>query len=419
MFAFFFMDIISVVYISLLRDEQVMAAYGVAKTFLFLVSTLQAAFVVSCAALLSKLIGQGQRRQVIGFIQCLFAVSGICVGLLVAGEIAAFSPMTLWIGIDGRVAALCRSYVLIVAPSAILMTAVHMATQILRTLGKVKLALHLTLTVSIVFTMTSPLLMFGMGLGLAGNALAYALTASLCAGISLIGLGRSLNPGKLPPIVYSLRSHAPDLIRMVLPAWLGNFATFVSISFLLKTLVPFGAAALAAMAVLDRVFQTLYCFFFAIPNALSSILGQNMGADKPDRVVQAIGFSQALVLRYGVLTWLASAGLACQFGQYAGLSDLGRVMVVEVLLVAGPLWILLGRELVAVAVFVSFRHAWYVPIFAWLRATIGTVPFVWAGAHLYGSSGAFVGMLIGNAGTATLANLFSRRICAKWRGRND
>jgi hypothetical protein len=94
-----------------------------------------------------------------------------------------------------------------------------------------------------------------------------------------------------------------------------------------------------------------------------------------------------------------------QFADFAGLSEMGRAMVAQVLVFTGAFWILIGREMIAVAVFVSLRHAWYVPIFAWLRATMGTFPFVWAGAHLYGSSEAFIGMLIGDAGTAVLANL--------------
>lgn len=418
LFAFFFLDIISVVYISLLRDEQIMAAYGVAKTFVFLVSTLQTAFVVACAALLSKLIGQENHQQVAGFIRCLLAVSVICVGVVVATELAAFGSIVAWLGVEERVAALCRSYVFIVAPSTILMTIVHMATQVLRTAGKVKLAMLITLATSVIFTLIAPLLMFGLDLGIIGNALAYAFTAAVCLGLGLVGLARSLRVHGRPALIPSVRAHAPALLRMVLPAWLGNLATFVGVAFLLRTLVPFGTATLAAMTVLDRVIQASYCFFFAIPNALAPILGQNLGANKSARVIEAIGYSERLVLRYGLIMWLAGVGLAYKIAEFAGLSQVGRSLVWEVLLFAGPLWILIGRELVAIAVFVSFRRPWYVPIFAWLRATIGTFPFVWAGAHLSGGSGAFIGMLIGNAGVAVLANLVSRRVRAKWQAGN-
>lgn len=418
LFAFFFLDIISVVYIGLLHDEQAMAAYGVAKAFLFLVSTLQTAFVVSCAALLSKLIGEGSQRQIAAFIQCLLALSFSGVAMVVVAELLAFGPVARWLGIEGRVADLCHSYVMIVSPAAILMTIVHMATQVLRTAGKATLAMYITLATSIVFTVTAPLLMFGLDLGIIGNALAYAFTALVCVAVSLIGLGVTVELRTRRFLWSSIRVHSCALIRMVLPAWLGNLATFVSVTFLLQTLVPFGTAALAAMTVLDRVIQASYCFFFAIPNALSPILGQNIGANKPERVFEAIGYSQQLVLRYGVAIWLGSLGLAYQFAEFAGLSQMGRSMVGQVLLFAGALWILIGRELIAVAVFVSFRHAWYVPIFAWLRATIGTFPFVWAGAHLYGSSGAFIGMLVGNAGTAVLASFVSLKLSAKWRAGN-
>lgn len=90
-------------------------------------------------------------------------------------------------------------------------------------------------------------------------------------------------------------------------------------------------------------------------------------------------------------------------------------MLISVLIFSGPLWILIGRELLAVAMFVSFRSAWYVPAFAWLRATVGTIPFVWIGASLYGSSGAFIAMMIGNAGVAVIASIISQQINLKWQ----
>lgn len=418
LFALFFLDIISVIYIGLLNDEQVMAAYGVAKAFVFLVSTLQTAFVVSCSALLSKLIGEGKQGQIAAFIQCLLALSLSCVGVVVVAELLAFGAVARWLGIEARVVDLCHSYVIIVAPATILMTVVHMATQVLRTTGKVALAMYITLTVSFVFTVAAPLLMFGLGLGIIGNALAYAFTGVACVAVSLIGLGVSVGLRTRPSLWFSIQVYSGALIRMVLPAWLGNLATLVSVTFLLHTLVPFGSAALAAMTVLDRLIQASYCFFFAIPNALSPILGQNIGANNPERVFAAIGYSQRLVLRYGVAIWLASLGLAYEIAELAGLSEVGRSMVGQVLLFAGGLWILIGREFIAVAVFVSLRRPWYVPIFAWLRATMGTIPFVWAGAHFYGSAGAFIGMLVGNAGTAVLASFVSLKLSARWRAGN-
>ena len=50
---------------------------------------------------------------------------------------------------------------------------------------------------------------------------------------------------------------------------------------------------------------------------------------------------------------------------------------------------------------------------AWLRATLGTVPFVLGGIHLFGAAGAFPAMLTGNALIAvtsiTIASLTARR----------
>jgi Na+-driven multidrug efflux pump len=408
--AFLLLDILSLIYVSLLHDEPVLAAYGVAKTFTFLISTLQAAFVVSCAAGLSKLIGAGGRIGIAEFVRSLFVLSGIVIGVMVMAELSLFGYISAWLGVDPSVSGLCHEYVQVVLPATIVMTIVHLSTQILRTYGRVHAAMYVTACCTLFFAVSAPLLMFGCDMGLFGNALAFALTAILGACMGLIGIATC--PGVREPrsLMRSFYTHSRIILRVAGPAWLGNLATFVGVACLLKVMVPFGVAALAAMTVLDRVIQTFYCFFFALPNALAPILGQNLGARETLRVRASIRCANRLVLGYGTAAWLAGVLLSHVLASFAGLSSATQSMIGEVLLYAGPLWVLIGGELVAVAVFVSFGRAWYVPVFAWLRATLGTIPFLWLGAHLNGSSGAFISMLAGNACVAVLANLTSRRI---------
>lgn len=408
--AFFLLDILSLIYVSFLHDEPVLAAYGVAKTFTFLISTLQAAFVVSCAAGLSRRIGAGDHFEIAGFVRGLFMLSAIVIAVTVMAELALFSDISVWLGVDASVSRLCHQYVQVVLPATLMMTIVHLSTQILRTYGRVQAAMYVTAGCTLFFAISAPLFMFQLEMGLFGSALAFALTAILGACMGLIGIATCPGVRERHPLLSSLYTHSRGILHVAGPAWLGNLATFIGVACLLKVMVPFGVAALAAMTVLDRIVQTLYCFFFALPNALAPILGQNLGARETLRVRASIRCAHRLVLVYGTAAWLVGVLLSHVLAQFAGLSSATQSMIGEVLLYAGPLWVLIGGELVAVAVFVSFGRAWYVPVFAWLRATLGTIPFLWLGAHLNGSTGAFIGMLAGNACIAVVANLTSRFI---------
>jgi Na+-driven multidrug efflux pump len=415
LFAVFLVDIVSLVYIGFLRDERAMAAYGVAKLFTFLISTLLAAFTVACGALLSRLIEHESRYAADGFIQCLLTVAMTSIGVVVAIELAAFSIIARWLKLDGEIGPIVHEYIFIVAPAMIVMAAAHLSFQVLRTYGKVKSAMWISLASTGFFAAVAPVFMFSLDLGLRGTALAYAVTAVVSvAGCWIISRAQG-GVMLTAPRLSSIRAYAPMLLRLTLPAWLGNLATFVGLSYLIASLVPYGASALAAMTVLDRLIQTLYCFFFAIPIALAPILGQNIVANNIGRVRDAINFTRTLILGYGALVWIISLGVGTTLASLAGLSTEGSSMLISVLIFSGPLWILIGRELLAVAMFVSFRSAWYVPAFAWLRATVGTIPFVWIGASLYGSSGAFIAMMIGNAGVAVIASIISQQINLKWQ----
>ena len=418
--AVFLLDILSVVYISLLHDENALAAFGVVKPFTFLISTLLGAFNVACGALLSRFIEYESRHTAAGFIRCLFPVALLSIGVVVLLELAGFSMIARWLGLQGEIKTIAHEYIFIVAPAMIVMAVAHLSIQVMRTYGQVKVSMWMTLGSTGLFAVIAPLLMFVLDLGLTGTAIAYAVTAVVTGVICwrrLIAQPGMLGITVAAPIILSIRSYAPMLLRLTFPAWLANLATFVSLAYLLATLVPFGASALAAMTIIDRFIQTVYCFFFAIPYALPPIIGQNMGAGNAVRVGDAIDYARRLVLIYGTLVWFASLGLGSTLASIAGLSIEGSSMVVHVFIFAGPLWILIGRELVAVAVFVSFKTAWYVPAFALLRATIGTVPFVWLGSSLYGSAGAFIAMLVGNACVAIITSIISQRVNLKWQAK--
>ncbi len=413
--AVFLIDIIAVVYISLLHDEQALAAYGVAKLFIFFISTVLSAFTVACGALLSRLIGHGQQHAAAGFIKCLFAVALACIALMVTAELAGFSLIAQGLGLQGEIQATAHHYIAIVAPAMVIMAAAHLHIQVMRTYGRMKTAMAITLAGTAVFATIAPVLMFAFELGLTGTAIAYGVTAVVTAVACHSRLVRVPTTAVRAPLWSSVRTYAPMLLRVTFPAWLGNLATFVGLAYLLHTLVTFGAPALAAMTVIDRLIQTFYCFFFAIPIALAPIIGHNISAQEPHRVRDAIAYARRLVLIYGAFVWVVSMGLSTSLARWASLSPEGSAMLVQVLIFAGPLWILIGREFVAVAIFVSFKAAWYVPVFAWLRATLGTVPFVWLGASLYGSSGAFVAMLIGGASFSVIASIFSQRVSLQWQ----
>jgi Na+-driven multidrug efflux pump len=133
------------------------------------------------------------------------------------------------------------------------------------------------------------------------------------------------------------------------------------------------------------------------------ILAQNLGAGRTDRARQAIAFTGKLVVLYGVALWLALLVAGPGIADYFQLTDTGRSMLLAFSHFGAGLWIIFGLDFVAQSLFLTLGRAWWVPTFGWLRGTLGSIPFVYVGAHWYGGTGALVGMWSGNALVALLA----------------
>ncbi len=402
LFAVFLVDILTLVYVSMLHQPVLLAAVGIAKVLIFFNGALANGLIIAAASVLAERIGHRATRTVppltASLMLMVMAVSGLCAMV----QLALVAPITHWLGADASVYDAARGFIWLALPFTVLQSATQMAAQMLRTAGDSRRALWLVLSGAATLAVADPLLIFGLDLGLEGAGMAYALSASVSCGLGIYWVRRHIGMAGSVSL-KRLRLYAGRIGRVALPAMVANVATPVGLAYLVSTVSAFGTSALAAMAVMDRVMQFAFCAFFALPSALAPVLGQNIGAQQPERVTAAIVFTRRLVIAYGLGVWavlLASCGMIADF---YGLEGQGRDLFLAFCRVGGGLWVVIGLDFVAIAVFVTMERAWLVAVFAWLRATLGTLPFVYVGSHLFGSSGAVPGMLTGNALIAVLS----------------
>lgn len=400
--AVFLVDILTLVYVSMLHDQTLLAAVGLAKTLIFINGAFASGVVLAGGAVVAERIGKHAAKRVARLVShLLIMVLGIA-GVIAALELAGIQHMARWLGADAAAYAAARQFIWIALPASVLVAAVQMCAQMLKSQGHVRLALAVLLSGAATLALADPLLIFVLGLGLEGAALAYGLSAivSLVVGLVLvhrhIGLSVQVNP-------RLLGLHVGRTLRVALPAMLANLAMPVGITYLMLTVVAQGASALAGMAVIDRVLQLGYCVFFALPGALVPVLAQNIGAGRDDRAAAAIASVRRLVVLYGMSIWCLLLVFGASIADYFELLGSGREMFMAFCRFGAGLWILFGLDFVAQAVFITTGRAWYVAAFGWLRGTLGTIPFVFVGAHWLGASGAVIGMWGGNALVAMAA----------------
>ncbi|EIK96984.1 hypothetical protein PMM47T1_07581 [Pseudomonas sp. M47T1] len=400
--AVFLVDILTLVYVSRLQDQRLLAAVGLAKTLLFVNGAFASGVVIAAGAVLSERIGKHVSQRLARLVLHLLLMAVLVAALIAGVEWLCMAPLARWLGADPEAYLMARGFIWMTLAASVPAAAVQMCAQILRAQGHGRLALGVLVSGAATLALADPLLIFALGLGVEGAGLAYAVSTMVATGVGLVlvkrHFGLSLRfSGRL------FRLHTGRVARIAVPAMLGNLAMPVGITYLMVTVAALGASALAGMAVVDRVLQLGYCVYFALPAAVVPVIAQNLGAGCPARARQAIAFTGKLVVLYGVSLWLVLMLVGSAIADYFQLVGEGRAMFLAFSHFGAGLWVVFGLDFVAQSVFLTLGRAWWVPTFGWLRGTLGSIPFIYTGVHWLGGSGALMGIWTGNAVVALLA----------------
>jgi putative MATE family efflux protein len=405
--AIFFVDLLSLVYISWLGDPRLTAAVGLATIVLFLATSINVGLMIAISALVSRALGAGERsraRRLGG----TTATHTVFASILVAAVLLASVPTILHLlGASADTARVAQRFLWITLPSNAFLAVGMGLSGVLRAVGDAKRAMYVTLSGAIVTVALDPLLIFGLGLGTDGAAIATVVSRCLFAVVGLHGAVRVHDLVARPRLDDLLADFRP-MFAIAAPAVLTNVATPVASAFFAGILARFGDQAIAGIAIVDRLVPVAFGGLFALSGAIGPILGQNWGARRFERMHQA--------LRDGVLflgLYVTVIGLLLLFLRWpiAGLfraEGVAADIVTFFCLISGPTWFFIGLLFLANASFNNLGFPILSTLFNWGRATLGTMPFAWLGAHLGGPEGAFVGWGLGSCvfGSAAIWTAF-------------
>lgn len=230
------------------------------------------------------------------------------LGLTVLGRLW-MDPLMNLLGATPTILPFARDYAFYILLAAPVMAASFVMNNLLRAEGKAAFSM-VGLTLGGVLNMLlDPLFIFGLGLGIAGAALATGLSqcVSFCILLSFFLRGKaqtSLHPrharGAARCLGPILKTGFPSFLRQ----GLGSVASVL----LNKSAAVYGDAAVAAMAIVGRIFMLIFSVMLGIGQGFQPVCGYNYGAKKYGRVRQAYRFTLlAGELAMGIL---AAIGLA-------------------------------------------------------------------------------------------------------------
>ncbi len=274
--AVFLVDFLSLLYVSWLGDPRLTAAVGFATIVQVFAISITIGTMIAVGALVSRALGRDDVAGARRIAASSLVISGIAGGLSVVVLLAGLEPLLRLIGAGPESAPAAARFLWIALPANVAMALGLGCSGVLRAVGDARRAMAVTLAGAAVTAVLDPVLIFGLGLGVEGAAIAAAASRLAFAAVGWHGAVR-VHRMVAPPTWAALRDDARPVLRIALPAVLTNLAPPVASAFLAHVVARYGTAAVAGNAVIDRLVPVAFGGLFALSGAVGPILGPELG----------------------------------------------------------------------------------------------------------------------------------------------
>jgi putative MATE family efflux protein len=294
-----------VFWVSRLGSDAV-AVVGLTESIMTIVYAVAIGLAMAGAAIVARRVGEQDDEEA-----SRSGVQVILLGLsvaLVLGLIGAcFGPSLLqFMGADNKVLHVGATFSRIMVGGNVTVTLIFLINAIFRGAGDAAFAMRTLILANSLNIVLAPCLIFGLGLGVTGAAIATNIGRGCGVLYQLYHLFRG--PGR----IRIARRHfvfEPEVIWSILKVGsIGIFQNLIGMTSwigLVRILSQFGSTALAGYTIAIRLVIFALLPAWGLSNAGATLVGQNLGAKRPDRAEAAVW----VAVRYNMI-FLALIGLA-------------------------------------------------------------------------------------------------------------
>jgi len=393
--AVFAVDLINLFYISLLGEKAVTAAIGFAGVVSFFHTSICIGLMIGITASVSRAIGAGRLPDARRMATHSLLLTGGIAAVLGLGTVMFLHPLLTTLGASGEVSYLAQRYLTVTMPSLPLLAIGMASSALLRSLGDARRSMVVTLGAAAATALLDPLFIFGFNLGLDGAAVVSVISRCVLLSIGLHGVWR-VHKLLTPLELHRLAADARALARVSGPAVLTNLATPVGAAFVTHSVAQFGASAVAGQVTIDRVTPVAFGLIYSLSGAVGPILSQNLGAKQYGRVREGLRASLWFMVVAVGAAWLLLGLMQGMLVRAFSLEGVSAGMVHVFCTWMAASFFFAGALFVANAAFNNLGKPLWSTGFNWARATLGTIPFAWWGAH-YGPIEVMAGQAFGTA----------------------
>lgn len=283
--------IVDIFYVSRLGSEAV-AVVGITEAVMTLVYAVSIGLGTAATAVIARRTGEKDTARASRSAGQAM-ITGAVISLLTAlPAVLFYKELLILMGISGATAAAYGSYTMIITGSNLVIMMLFINNAIFRSSGDAAISMKVLFVANIINIILDPLLIFGWGpvpaLGIRGAAIATATGRGLAMAYQFWMLFRgrhriSLRLADLIPDWTIIRT----LLRLAAGAAGQHLISTSSWIFLMRLVSHFGSSAVAGYTIALRIMFFALMPSFGISNAAATLVGQNLGAGRPDRARRA------------------------------------------------------------------------------------------------------------------------------------
>ena len=269
------------------------AAVGLTESLMMVVYAIAFGVAIATTALVSRRTGEGDEAGAArAAAQAIAFGSALSMVIAVIGTSWA-EPLLRLQGASPEVAEVGRSFASISFAGNLTILLLFIQNGAFRGVGAAKIAMVSLTLANLCNLILDPCLIFGLGpfpeLGLEGAAWATLIGRGIGVVFQWYLFTRPSSGLKLalPHFVPDKRT-LRSITRLTIGASAQQFVEVASWIWLMRLLANFGESALAGYAIAIRLLSFPLLLAWGISNAATTLVGQNLGAGKPERAEQAV-----------------------------------------------------------------------------------------------------------------------------------
>ncbi len=298
-------SLMETVYIGMIGTNE-LAAVSFTFPLVMILQGVAMGLSVGASSIVARTMGTGDREKVRRLITHCFILVMVLILLFTSIAYANLEFFFELLGAQPHILPLIIRYMEIWLLGLPFFTVALVGSTLMRAAGDAVTPGYLMTVGSALHVIIAPFFIFGIGpvpeMGLEGAAIGFVLarTVSFCLYSYFIGYRDKLLIASLTGLWSSTR----DILHVGLPAIASNLIGPVSMGIITRLLAAHGAEVVAGYGLASKIESMAVMLIIALGMSIAPFVGQNWGADKYQRVRDALSLSYRLSLLWGLFAFV-------------------------------------------------------------------------------------------------------------------